>query len=193
MAGGKEGPNGFSDRFRTIMELVMNAIGDAGNVLVIDDQYSVRMSLTMLLSPYYEVHTAENAAQAFKILREQNIDLVTIDMSIPGVQGYDLLPYIRKIRPNVEIIVLTGFPTLKSAVRSIHYGAQDYFSKPFDTVDFLYATQCAVEKKKAIDGYTVLLKEIGRELEPERHRDVEDLVGFVEGRKWIRGRSTDSL
>jgi DNA-binding NtrC family response regulator len=192
MPGAKDDLNDFSDRFKTIVELVINAIGDGGEVLVIDDQHGVRMSLSMLLRPYYEVHTAGNSAEALKILRERTIDLVTLDMNLPGLQGDKLLPIIRATRPSVEIILLTSSLTLKRAASGIHHGIQDFFSKPFDTVEFLSATQSAMKKKKVLDGYAVLLKEIDAHLELETYQAVENLIRFVEGRKWIRSQSADS-
>ena len=192
MPGAKDDPNEFSDRFKAIIELVINAIGDGGEVLVIDDQHGVRMSLTMLLRPYYEVHTAGNSVEALKILREINIDLVMLDMNLPGLQGDKLLPIIRATRPGVEIIFLTSSLTLKRAIAGFHHGIQDYFSKPFDTVEFLYATHSAMKKKKALDGYSVLLKEIDTHFELETYQAIENLIRFIEGRKWIRSQSADT-
>jgi DNA-binding NtrC family response regulator len=194
MPGAKDDDlDGFSNRFKTILDLVMNAIGDGGEVLVIDDQQSVRISLTMLLRPYYEVHTAENSTQALRILRERNIDLVTLDMNLPGLQGDKLLPSIRATRPGVEIIFLTSSLTARRAMAGIHHGVQDFFSKPFNTVDFLHATQSAIKKKKAIDGYVVLLKEMDTQFELETDPAIENLIRFVEGRKWIRSQSVEPV
>jgi DNA-binding NtrC family response regulator len=108
-----------------------------GAILVVDDEVGPRESLRMILKPPYEVHTASGGEEALRFIQNKDIDLVTLDLSMPGLSGIDLLKEIKKLRPNTEVIVITGYGTLNNAQEAIRFGAGDLISKPFDVAEII--------------------------------------------------------
>ena len=119
------------------------------NVLVVDDEMGPRESLKMILKPYYNVYTAENAQKALEIMKETSIDLATLDFKMPGMNGTELLKEIRKFNEEISIIMITGFGTMKSAVEGIRFGASDYLVKPFEITEIIDIVKKNLEKKKS--------------------------------------------
>jgi response regulator RpfG family c-di-GMP phosphodiesterase len=103
-------------------------------VLVVDDERGPRESLRMILRPTYEVLCARDGLEALEILRTHAIDLVTLDLNMPGIQGEEMMRTIRRELPGVELIVITGYGTLENAAEAVRYGVSDYLQKPFDVV-----------------------------------------------------------
>lgn len=158
---------------------------EMGEILIVEDDHAVRRLLSHLFPPYYSVHAAGDGLQAVRILSEHDdIDVVTLDVAMPGVQGNDLLPCIRQISPAAEVIMLTGTATLHTAINAMRWGANEFIMKPFDTVSVLMAMRRAMGKKRAIDGYAQMLRNLGDDVQP-------DLIEFVEGRGW-RGLPADA-
>ncbi len=106
-----------------------------GSVLIVDDEIGPRESLRMILKPLYNVYMAENGHQALRCIKDEQIDLVTLDLRMPGLSGLETLKEIKKINPEVEIIIITGYGTLTNAQEAIRYGAHDFIAKPFNVAD----------------------------------------------------------
>lgn len=119
------------------------------NVLVVDDELGPRESLKMILYPYYRVFTAPNGLEALKIIKENQIDLVTIDYKMPGMTGTEVLREIRKIDDEMAVIMITGFGTMKSAVEGIRYGLSDYLVKPFEVTEILEIVKKNLNNRKS--------------------------------------------
>jgi len=103
-------------------------------VLVVDDERGPRESLRMILSASYDVSSASNGAEALDLLRTGAIDLVTVDLNMPGMKGDELMRTIRAEFPQTEIIIITGCGSIETAVEGIRHGVFDYLTKPFDVV-----------------------------------------------------------
>jgi len=101
-------------------------------VLVIDDEVVVGNSIRKILKPRgYHVDHAETPGAAREILSERPVDMILLDMKIPGVKGLDLLEAIKEENPTLPVIMITGYATIETAVESIKLGASDYVAKPF--------------------------------------------------------------
>jgi CheY-like chemotaxis protein len=101
-------------------------------ILVVDDEINVCKSIRQaILSPDYEVDMALSGEEALTMDSENNYDMVVTDLMMPGISGIDLLTALKARRPEVILIMVTGYPTIKTAVQSIHIGAFDYIPKPF--------------------------------------------------------------
>jgi DNA-binding NtrC family response regulator len=111
--------------------------GSKGTLLVVDDEVGPRESLRMILKPLYEVYTASGGQEALRFIENKDIDVVTLDLSMPGLSGIDILKEIKKLRPNTEVIVITGYGTLNNAQEAIRFGAGDLISKPFDVAEII--------------------------------------------------------
>jgi len=118
-----------------------------GSILIVDDEVGPRESLRMILKPIYEIYTAANGDEALQVIQKENIDLVTLDLRMPGLSGIDVLREIKKIRTDVEVIVITGYGTLTNAQEAIRYGAGDFISKPFNVADIIAIISKSFERR----------------------------------------------
>ncbi len=101
-------------------------------ILVIDDEVVVGNSIRKILKPRgYHVEHAETPHAAMEILSERPMDMILLDMKIPGVKGLELLETIREEHPTIPVIIITGYATVETAVESIKLGATEYVPKPF--------------------------------------------------------------
>jgi len=105
-------------------------------ILVVDDEITVCKSIRQsILSDSYEVDMALSGEEALKKDRENPYDLIITDLMMPGISGLDLLRAVRVQRPEATVIMITGYPTIKTAVESVKLGAFDYLPKPFTPAD----------------------------------------------------------
>jgi DNA-binding NtrC family response regulator len=116
-------------------------------ILVVDDEAGPRESLRMILKPLYEVHTASNGQEALRLIQDKDIDVVTLDLNMPGLSGIEVLKEIRKLKPDTEVIVITGYGTLNNAQEAIRFGAGDFISKPFDVADVISIMAKSFERR----------------------------------------------
>ncbi len=104
--------------------------------LVVDDDDRVRKAWRwMLMGDEFAVEFAANASQALELLGATPVDVVISDVSMPGIDGLELLDRIKQSRPNIEVIIMTGVGTISSAVRAMRAGAFDYLTKPFTEIE----------------------------------------------------------
>ncbi|MEW6544419.1 MAG: HD domain-containing phosphohydrolase [Nitrospirota bacterium] len=127
-------------------------------ILIVEDEAGPRDALKIILRPFYGLHMADNALTAMKTLREQPIDLVTLDLKLPDRQGMDLLRDIKQERSDVEVIIITGYGSLKSAMDGLRYGAAGYLVKPFNVTELISVINQALGKKQRLQGLREFLK-----------------------------------
>ena len=119
-----------------------------GSVLVVDDELGPRESMRMILRPLFEVKTASNGQEALQCLQQEKIDLITLDLKMPGLSGLDVLREIKKMNVEAAVIIITAYGTLTNAHEAIRYGAVDFISKPYNATDILSVVRRTVEQKK---------------------------------------------
>ncbi|MBN2199262.1 MAG: response regulator [Candidatus Aminicenantes bacterium] len=101
-------------------------------ILVVDDEITVCKSIRqVLLSEDVEVDTALSGEEALKKDEDTSFDVVITDLMMPGISGLELLERLKVRRPAVSLIMITGYPTIKTAVQAVKLGAFDYLPKPF--------------------------------------------------------------
>lgn len=120
-------------------------------LLVIDDEAGPRDALKVILRPFFNVETAESGSAAIRALNSQRIDLITLDQKLPDRQGLDLLQDIKQHHADVEVIIITGYGSLKSAMEGIRHGAAGYLLKPFNVTELLSLVKQTIEKKQRLD------------------------------------------
>ncbi|HEX8948399.1 MAG TPA: sigma-54 dependent transcriptional regulator [Dissulfurispiraceae bacterium] len=141
-------------------------------ILIVDDEEIVRTScLRILPAGEYRVETAENGEEALERLRNSPVDLVLTDLVMPGMSGIELLKAVKEGYPDLEVIVITGYGTVKTAVEALKYGAYDYIEKPFTPEALLNAVERCLEKKK------LLLENIRLRQEVNTLYRLENIVG----------------
>ncbi|MDP6708967.1 MAG: sigma 54-interacting transcriptional regulator, partial [Alphaproteobacteria bacterium] len=107
-----------------------------GTILIADDDRAIRMVLDQALGRAgYRVLSASNAATLWRWVSDGEGDLVITDVVMPDENGLDLLPRIKKLRPNLPIIVMSAQSTILTAIRATERGAYEYLPKPFDLND----------------------------------------------------------
>ncbi|MCK8825046.1 response regulator [Fuchsiella alkaliacetigena] len=105
-------------------------------VLVIDDEKNIRKTLSSCLEVGdYEVETAVNGEDGISKFSEQEYDLVLLDMKMPGMDGIETLKKLKKIDSKIEVIMITAYGTIETAVESMKLGACDYLRKPFSPTE----------------------------------------------------------
>jgi response regulator RpfG family c-di-GMP phosphodiesterase len=126
----------------------MESKNNAPNILIVDDEIGPRESLRMILKPNYNVFTVENGYAAIQMIQQIEMDVVTLDLKMPGISGIDTLKEIRGIDPDVMVIIITGFGTLKSAIEAIRYGVFDYIPKPFNVPEITSIIDKSIQRRK---------------------------------------------
>jgi DNA-binding NtrC family response regulator len=135
-----------------------------GSILIVDDEVGPRESLRMILKPIYEIYTAANGDEALQVISKESIDLVTLDLRMPGLSGIDVLREIKKIKADVEVIVITGYGTLTNAQEAIRYGAGDFISKPFNVADIIAIISKSFERR----NYNMKIKNLIQQIKDLR-------------------------
>src|SRR6266496_3012253 len=110
----------------------------AGSILVADDDTAIRTVLNQALSRAgYEVRLTGNAATLWRWVSQGEGDLVITDVVMPDENAFDLLPRIKKMRPNLPVIVMSAQNTFMTAIRASERGAYEYLPKPFDLKELI--------------------------------------------------------
>lgn len=120
-------------------------------VLVIDDEAGPRDALKVILRPFFNIQAAESAQAAIDVLNSQHIDLITLDQKLPDRQGMDLLQEIKQQHSDIEVIIITGYGSLKSAMDGIRHGAAGYLLKPFNVTELVTLVNQTLDKKHRLD------------------------------------------
>jgi putative two-component system response regulator len=120
-------------------------------VLVVDDEAGPRDALKVILRPFFNIQSAESAQGAIDVLNRQQIDLITLDQKLPDRQGLDLLQEIKHDHADIEVIIITGYGSLKSAMEGIRHGAAGYLLKPFNVTELITLVNQTLEKKQRLD------------------------------------------
>lgn len=131
------------------------------SVLIVDDEAGPREALKMILRPFFNIHAVESGTAAQQVLHEHKIDVVTLDLKLPDRQGTDLLQEIKRDQEHVEVIIITGYGSLKSAMDGIRYGAAGYLLKPFNVMELIEVVTHTLEKKRRLDGLREILRTFG--------------------------------
>ena len=109
-------------------------------ILIVDDELAIRESLRIILQQDYEVLAVSSGAEALEKMREGGIDLVLLDVIMPGLDGIQLLERM-KSEYDIPVIMITAANTIKTAVQAMKLGAYDYLSKPFDVDEIKIVVQ----------------------------------------------------
>lgn len=118
-------------------------------ILIVDDEPGIRKALSLLLKKEgYEVLTAGNGVDAQNIFNKTTVDLVISDLKMAPITGIELLKELKKIDSTVEVIMITAFGTVETAVSAMKEGASDYITKPFNSEELLMRVRSSLEKRR---------------------------------------------
>lgn len=120
-----------------------------GIILIIDDEKNIRRSVEMICSSEgYQVATAANAEAAWPVLQEQRVDLILLDINLPGTDGLTLLSRLKTKHPDMPVIIISGYGTVENAVTATKRGAFDFIEKPIHKEKLLLAIKRALEHRR---------------------------------------------
>ncbi|MDH7481893.1 MAG: sigma-54 dependent transcriptional regulator [Armatimonadota bacterium] len=120
-------------------------------VLVIDDEEGIRTVLADLFGEMgWHVCEAKDGKSGLDLALSEDFDLIILDLSLPRLDGLALLRKLRESKPDVPVIIITGYATMKSAIEALKLGAFDYVTKPFDLSEVQIIAQHAVERQRLI-------------------------------------------
>ena len=118
-------------------------------VLIVDDEKNYLIILEALLSlEGYEIITEDNAINALRLIKEENLDLIVTDMKMPRVSGMTLLEEAKKIDPDLPVIIMTAYGTIEMAVEAMKKRAYDYITKPFRNEELKITIKKALEFRR---------------------------------------------
>jgi DNA-binding NtrC family response regulator len=121
-------------------------------ILVVDDDPLIRRQLEDLYRERkYDVDSVGSAEDALSLLEEFEYSLGVVDLKIPGTDGISLTKQVRERWPDLDVIIVTGYASIKGAVEAIRHGASDYITKPFEREEMVLATEKVLEKRRLLE------------------------------------------
>ncbi len=134
--------------------------GPQARVLVVDDQVNMRATTALMLEQAgYEVLEAGSGAEALDRIKTSPVDVVLTDLRMSPMSGDELVERAKAISSSVQVIVMTAFGSVDSAVEAMRRGASDYLQKPFSEEELLLRVQRAVEQRRLLSEVSVLADE----------------------------------
>ncbi|QED37810.1 sigma-54-dependent Fis family transcriptional regulator [Antarcticibacterium arcticum] len=166
-------------------------------ILIIEDEPAIRRVLTKILSEEnsnYLVEEAEDGLAGTEKIKEEDFDLVLCDIKMPKMDGIEVLEAIKKIKPEIPVVMISGHGELDTAVNAMRLGAFDYISKPPDLNRLLNTVRNALDRKELVVENSRLKKKIGKNYEmvgnsPEisRIKEIIEKVAPTDARVLITG------
>lgn len=137
-------------------------------ILIIEDEAAIRRVLVKILSEEnqgYEVSEAEDGLAGMEILKKEDFDLVLCDIKMPKMDGVEVLEAVKKIKPEIPMVMISGHGDLETAVNTMKMGAFDYISKPPDLNRLLNTVRIALDRKELVVENTRLKKKVSKNYE----------------------------
>ncbi|MEO8233804.1 MAG: sigma-54 dependent transcriptional regulator [Flavobacterium sp.] len=166
-------------------------------ILIIEDEPAIRRVLTKILSEEsdtYIVDEAEDGIQGLEKIKNEDYDLVLCDIKMPKMDGVEVLEAAKKIKPEIQMVMISGHGDLETAVNTMRLGAFDYISKPPDLNRLLNTVRNALDKTKLVVENKILKKKVSKnyemigESQPINHiKDMIEKVALTEARVLITG------
>jgi DNA-binding NtrC family response regulator len=137
-------------------------------ILIIEDEASIRRVLTKILSEEndtYQVEEAEDGVQGLEKIKNSDYDLVLCDIKMPKMDGEELLEAVKKIKPEIPIVMISGHGDMETAINTMRLGAFDYISKPPDLNRLLNTVRNALDRKQLVVENKILKKKVSKNYE----------------------------
>ncbi len=133
-------------------------------ILILDDEEALREIIAQRLRRKgYEILEAGTAEEGLSCIRDTLLDAVLLDLRLPDGDGLTLLPQIKQLQPDLQVVMLTGHGTIESAIEAIKLGAYDYLTKPCNLSELEITLQKASEKRKLLLENTGLRQMVSRQ------------------------------
>lgn len=116
-------------------------------ILVVDDEIGPRESLRAILKLEHQILIATDGEQAIKVVEENAVDVVLLDLRMPGVSGIRVLERVKAIDPDIEVILITGYASYETVLEALRLHAFDYIPKPFNIPELRNKVRLAVTRR----------------------------------------------
>lgn len=141
-------------------------MGNKPCIMIVDDEDIVRTSLSSwLLEDGYEVITVESGKKALEAFKKSNCDLMLVDLKMPEMDGLELMKEVKKLIPDLPIIIMTAYATVDTAVKAIKEGAYDYIMKPFDPEEISITIKKIIRQQILEQENIYLKKELAKQFQ----------------------------
>ena len=137
-------------------------------ILIIEDEAAIRRVLTKILSEEndsYQVEDAEDGLQGLEKIKNNDYDLVLCDIKMPKMDGVEVLEAVKKIKPEIPMVMISGHGDMETAINTMRLGAFDYISKPPDLNRLLNTVRNALDKKQLVVENKILKKKVSKNYE----------------------------
>ena len=137
-------------------------------ILIIEDEAAIRRVLTKILSEEndsYQVEDAEDGVQGLEKIKNNDYDLVLCDIKMPKMDGVEVLEAVKKIKPEIPMVMISGHGDMETAINTMRLGAFDYISKPPDLNRLLNTVRNALDKKQLVVENKILKKKVSKNYE----------------------------
>ena len=133
------------------------------NILIVEDGQSQREMLRdFLISEGHAVTEAENGEAAVSAVSNRHFDLLLLDYKMPGMSGLEVLEEVKKINHEIDVVIITAYGTIETAVEAIKAGAVDYITKPIELDELLILVDRVAERRGLIRENDLLKQELGK-------------------------------
>lgn len=137
-------------------------------ILIIEDEAAIRRVLSKILSEEnesYKVEEAEDGLQGLEKVKNEEYDLILCDIKMPKMDGVEVLEAVKKIKPEIPMVMISGHGDLETAIQTMRLGAFDYISKPPDLNRLLNTVRNALDKKQLVVENKILKKKVSKNYE----------------------------
>ena len=137
-------------------------------ILIIEDEAAIRRVLVKILSEEndaYKVEEAEDGAAGLEKIKNNDYDLVLCDIKMPKLDGVEVLEEVKKIKPEIPMVMISGHGDMETAIHTMRLGAFDYISKPPDLNRLLNTVRNALDKKQLVVENKILKKKVSKNYE----------------------------
>lgn len=133
-----------------------------GSILIVDNDPGVRESLHIILKPFYKIYTASNGREAVACVKNNEIDLITMDLKMPGFSGFETLREVQKIDEEIGIIIITALASMENAKKIWLHDVKAFIPKPLDIIEVFSIIREFFENRSDLLMAKNLLQEIDR-------------------------------
>ncbi len=139
----------------------MESVPSPGTIIIIDDEETICSGCKLVLSDLgYTVDTFIRGKQGLDAIRRESYDLVLLDLKLPDMDGMEGLKEVRRDKPEMNVIIMTGYASVQNAVDAMKIGAFDYLSKPFSDDELILAVKKAIQNKRLTEENLALRKQL---------------------------------
>jgi DNA-binding response OmpR family regulator len=159
-----------------IQETVPKGSASQHHVLLVEDESSVAKGLAMVMREEgYEVDIADTGQGALQKFGGNGFDLLVADLRLPDLDGMEVIQHVRQKRPKTKVLIVTGYPSVSSAVQAVKMGVSDYLRKPFTDDEFMAAVRSVFQERERES-----LEELIAGTERERLIQREEVIRVLE-------------